>query len=295
MTSPLQLFIVSGRSGSGKSHALNTLEDCGVYAVDNLPVSLLPQLITKLQSNAERAINRVAVSVDTRNSKEELAQFPQIIEQLKTSGINVTIVYLDASIDTLVKRFSETRRKHPLSNDSQALRESLLDEQARLDNVVSMADLLIETTQFTVHDLHEAIRDKLVDKEDEQLHITVQSFGFKYGVPNDSDFMFDARCLPNPHWNPELRKLNGTDIEIQDFLRSKPTVQEMLFDITNMVARWLPQFAQQNRSYFTISVGCTGGKHRSVYLAEQLTDALSKLYKNVSSRHREHANWTEKK
>jgi len=291
MANDMRLILISGRSGSGKSQALNTLEDCGIYKVDNLPVSLIPSLVESIQAKVLGEHNDLALSVDARNSNAELDKFPQVLDDLRAKGVQVTLAYLDSSTDVLVKRFSETRRKHPMSTSSSALQESLLEEEKRLDNISTLADLHIDTSGFSIHDLRDEIQNKLVHTKPEQLHITVQSFGFKFGTPRDSDFMFDVRCLPNPHWDPELRKHNGTEAEIQQFLGGKADVIEMLHDITGIVKKWLPSFKKQNRSYFTVSLGCTGGKHRSVYMAEQLQQSLAKDYANVTIRHRELDSW----
>jgi UPF0042 nucleotide-binding protein len=294
MTAPTQLIIVTGRSGSGKSQVLNTLEDNGFYTVDNLPASLIPDLVEKVNQNND-VFRGIAVGIDARNSRSELARFGGIVELLKAHGIRVRIIFLDASTEILMTRFSETRRRHPLSGDRQALRESLHEELALLDQLSTLADLRIDTSTTTVHDLRALVKEKVASSETEtRLNLTLQSFGFKHGVPNDSDFVFDVRCLPNPHWDEKLRAYTGRDMQVVDFLKDEPMVKAMLEDISHLAERWIPEYEGENRAYFTISIGCTGGKHRSVYLAEALAKRLLKQHPNLVVRHRERHRWPTK-
>ena len=280
----IALTIVSGRSGSGKSTALHVLEDMGFYCIDNLPVSLLPGLVDRLhQTGTEQ---RVAVSIDARNLPQDLASFKAIIDRVDPARVSRQIIYLDSSVDTLFKRFSETRRKHPLSNRERDLTESLTYESELLAPISAMADLAIDTTSLTIHALRDLVRDR-VAKDTLEFALLFQSFAFKHGVPVDADMVYDARCLPNPHWRASLRNLTGLDTPVQEFLDSQPECVAMFEQIRAFLDEWLPRFEANNRSYMTVAIGCTGGQHRSVYLAERLHDALSPQFDNVQIRHRE--------
>lgn len=287
------LYIISGRSGSGKSYALNTLEDSGFYSLDNLPVTLIPDAVEKILNNLESSPDfaGIAIGIDVRNAPHELQQFSKIVAVMQDLDIEPRVIFLDCETDTLIERFSETRRKHPLSGDSKALREAIMTESEQLDTIAHMADLRIDTSHTTVHELRAIIKDKLIDRLGSTLCLTVQSFGFKHGVPNDSDFVFDVRCLPNPHWDVRLRDFTGIDQPIIDFLSKESLVDEMRNDILAISKRWIPRFEGENRSYFTISIGCTGGKHRSVFLAEAVARELSSMYPDIIVRHRERNRW----
>lgn len=280
----ISLVIVSGRSGSGKSTALHVLEDMGYYCIDNLPVTLLPPLIERL--TAADNITRVALSIDARNIAEDLIGFQDIVSQFSADLVSRTIVFLDSDGPTLVKRFSETRRKHPLSSDKRDLTEALNLEAKLLEPISRLADLTIDTTSLTIHELRDMVKSR-VATSGEQFSILFQSFAYKNGVPVDADFVFDARSLPNPHWKPGLRPLTGLDQPVRDFLDSQSEFLEMYEDLRALLARWLPSFEANNRSYLTISVGCTGGQHRSVYLAEKLYSHFQPNWSNVQVRHRE--------
>ncbi|MFT5210163.1 MAG: UPF0042 nucleotide-binding protein [Flavobacterium sp.] len=278
----ISLIILSGRSGSGKSTALHVLEDLGYYCIDNLPVSLLKPLINRLSINIK--LTKVSVSIDARNIAEDLANFPNEIEDL--DDVDLQIVYLDSSSPTLVKRFSETRRKHPLSNNDIDLRAALELEKTLLDSISDIADLTIDTTNLTIHELRDLISNRITgDKQG--LALLFLSFGFKNGVPVDVDFVFDIRCLPNPHWVGNLRALTGLDTPVQDFLEGHQDVEEMYADIQSHLEKWLPKFVATNRSYMTIGIGCTGGQHRSVYMSERLYKGFTEKYENIQVRHRE--------
>jgi len=288
----MKLVIISGRSGSGKSTALHMLEDLGYYCVDNLPVGLLPEFARHAQSNAETSAGTVtsaqhtAIGIDARNIGADLLLFPSLLEQIP-ANVEVNIIYLDASDDTLIKRFSETRRKHPLTNNKVSLPEALLEEASRLDAIASMADLSIDTSALNLHQLRELIRERVGQKAAPDIAIMFQSFGFKSNIPIDSDLVFDVRCLPNPYWDLSLRKHTGQDTAIAQFLESHDDVKQMISDIGNYLCNWLPRFEANNRSYLTVSIGCTGGKHRSVYIAEELFSEFNNKYNNVQVRHRE--------
>lgn len=278
----MHIFIVSGRSGSGKTIVLRVLEDLGYYCVDNLPVNLLPALSHSLTQSYEQ----VAVSIDVRNlpnSEQELMDNLDFLPK----NVNVTVLYIDASDDVLIRRYSETRRLHPLSKGDASLPDAIAAERKLLDGLATRADLYIDTSDLNVHQLTEMVREKILGKGSKELVLTFESFGFKYGVPNDIDFVFDARFLPNPHWEPELRPLTGLDLPVREYLSAEPLVNKFTFQINNFISTWLPHLERNNRSYLTIAIGCTGGKHRSVYIAETLSRQFNSRDKNVRVRHRE--------
>jgi UPF0042 nucleotide-binding protein len=280
----ISLVIISGRSGSGKSTALHVLEDMGYYCIDNLPVGLLPPLLDRLAAN--QVTQKVSVSIDARNVASELANFQQIIEGIDQDAVALKILYLDSAGATLVKRFSETRRKHPLSGQETSLREALEKEAELLDPIASAAHLTIDTTTLTIHELRDMVKTRVAEAGHDFALLFV-SFAFKNGVPVDADLVFDVRCLPNPHWKTNLRNLTGLDEPVREFLEALPEVDEMLDDISSFLKRWLPTFEANNRSYMTIAIGCTGGQHRSVYFAERLHDRFAPMWDNVQIRHRE--------
>lgn len=280
----ISLVVVSGRSGSGKSTALHVLEDMGYYCIDNLPVTLLVPLVDRV--TVDDTISRVAVSIDARNIASDLSRFPALIESLDTSRVSQKIIFLDSDGGTLVKRFSETRRKHPLSSPERDLREALELESQLLDPISARADLTVDTTRLTIHELRDLVKSR-VAQADHEFALLFQSFAFKNGVPVDSDFVFDVRSLPNPHWKPNLRPLTGLDADVQAFLESQGEFRDMFGDLASYLDRWLPGFEANNRSYMTVSIGCTGGQHRSVYLAEKLHQHFQSRWHNVQIRHRE--------
>ena len=261
----LSLIVISGRSGSGKSTALNVLEDMDYYCIDNLPVSLLTPLVKRLSSDL--AINKVAVSIDARNIADDLVLFPDILREFDNSIVESTVIFLDSASPALVKRFSETRRKHPLSNQATDLREALDLESKLLDPISDLAALTIDTTSLTIHELRDEIRTR-VAREIHEFALLFLSFAYKRGVPVDSDLVFDVRCLPNPHWKHDLRSLCGLDEPVQDFLNQQSEFIEMFTDLSEYLNKWLPRFEANNRSYLTIAIGCTGGQHRSVFMCQ---------------------------
>ena len=281
----MQLFLISGLSGSGKSVALKVLEDSGYYCVDNLPAELLPALMENLHNSGN---TRVAVSIDVR-SGASVKQLPSHIENLKQRGIDVHLLFLDAQTDTLVKRFSETRRRHPLSdgNDKHGgmtLPECVLRERELLTEISNIGHH-IDTSELSANALRDRVKDFMgVDRA--RLTLLFQSFGFKNGIPLDADFLFDVRCLPNPHYDPALRPHTGRDPAVIEFLASIPSVQKMYDDIRIFIENWLPGFIADNRSYLTVALGCTGGQHRSVYLVEKLAQHF-KSQQQVLLRHRD--------
>ena len=276
----MELIIVTGLSGSGKSIALRALEDSGCYCIDNLPATLLPQISSNLDAANQ---HKVAISIDSRSAA--LQALPSAIEQLKASGNKVQVLFLESSVETLVKRFSETRRKHPLSDDNTTLAESIAHERELLANLVDYS-LHIDTSNLSANALRNYIRE-LVEHTTNHLTILFTSFGFKNGIPLDADFVFDVRSLPNPHYDPILKPLTGKDAVVQQFLEQQPMVIEMLADIQHYVEKWLPSFNQDNRSYLTVAIGCTGGQHRSVYFVEQLSAYFKQQKQHVIIRHRE--------
>ena len=287
----MQLFLISGLSGSGKSVALKALEDSGYYCVDNLPAALLPVLMENLHQTGN---TRIAVSIDVR-SGDSVKQLPQYIEQLKQQGIDVHLLFLDAQTDTLVKRFSETRRRHPLrnalppdqTNEGLTLPECVKLEREMLAEISNIGHR-IDTSELGANALRAWVKDfKGVDRA--RITLLFQSFGFKNGIPLDADFVFDVRCLPNPHYDPVLRPLTGRDTAVVEFLEHNQNVQDMCEDIRSFVEKWLPCFIADNRSYLTVALGCTGGQHRSVYLVEKLASCF-KLQQQVLLRHRELGN-----
>jgi UPF0042 nucleotide-binding protein len=282
----MKLLIISGRSGSGKSTVLHILEDRGYYCIDNLPASLLPSLADRLVSDSSVNSN-IAVSIDARNIYTDLQNVPNIIEQLKDKNLSIDIIFLDANSQTLLRRFSESRRKHPLSNDKTGLREAIDKETELLEAISLMASLNIDTSSMTLHELRDVIKNRIVEQSDTGLALLFQSFGFKNGLPVDADIVYDVRCLPNPYWETPLRSLTGLDEKVVDYLDSQQEVQHMLEDIKNYLQRWLPRFEENNRSYITVALGCTGGQHRSVYLCERLADYFRDHISNVQVRHRE--------
>ena len=277
----MKLLIVTGLAGAGKSTALKILEDVGYLCVDNLPPMMLLQLITvQLENNLSQ---NIAVGIDTRNLNL-LKQLPNVIEELKKLGILVDIIYLQARIEVLIKRFSETRRKHPLANGDFTLAECIKKEQEILESL-NITSNRLDTSELNTSTLKNIIK-QIVGVDLTKLNIVLQSFGFKYGIPIDSDFLFDVRCLPNPHYIDEIKLYNGNEKPIIDFMSLEPKVTKMIEDIFIFFNNWLNDYNLENRSYLTISVGCTGGKHRSVYVVNQLAKLIRSLSYQVVVRHR---------
>lgn len=282
----MQLVIISGRSGSGKSSALHLLEDEGFYAIDNLPVSLLPALVQQLRAEESTIGRRVAVCVDARNSTRDLSRFGELLSSLP-SDVHTEILYLDADDHTLIKRFSETRRRHPLSDAQTALAEAIAREKQLLAPIAMNAGLSLDTSRMNVHELRTHLRERVLGRQTAGLSLLFLSFGYKSGIPVDTDFVFDLRALPNPHWHPLLRPQTGRDGDVIAFLEQQADANEMFNDIYQLLYKWLPRFIASNRSYITVSLGCTGGQHRSVYMAERLCRAFSGTFEDVQVRHRE--------
>ena len=280
----MKLVIVSGLSGSGKSIALQVLEDLEYYCIDNLPINMFEALTKEIISTKHEY---VAIGIDARNVTAELEHFPEQIKQLEKNNIECEIFFLEASDAALIKRFSETRRKHPLSNQEMPLNEAIIQERFLLEPISSKADLRIDTSATNVHQLRHLIKARVKQADNQSISIMFESFGFKHGMPTNADFVFDIRCLPNPHWVPELRALTGFDDTVINYLDGHKEVKEMFDDIMNFMDKWLPRFEADNRSYLTIAIGCTGGQHRSVYLVNKLAKVTKNKHNNVLSRHRE--------
>ncbi len=282
----MKLTIISGRSGSGKSTVLRYLEDRGYHCVDNLAASLLPALVERVDSKSDGIVN-VAVSIDARNLSVDLSLVPGIVDELKQRRIAVEVVFLDANSDTLLKRFSESRRKHPLTSDQVGLREAIDKESQLLELIGALASLSIDTSNMSLQQLQDAISQHIIEKSETGLALQFQSFGYKNGVPADADIVYDVRCLPNPYWETRLRARNGLEEPVRSFLESFDSVQQMFADICRFLETWLPRFEQNSRSYITVAVGCTGGQHRSVFICEKLARHFQGKIANVQVRHRE--------
>ncbi len=277
----MQLFLISGLSGSGKSVALEALEDNGYYCVDNLPAEMLPMLVDSLRKAGQL---RIAVSIDVR-SGNSVHMVPKLVELLRQQGVDVHLLFLDAQNETLVKRFSETRRRHPLSDDQLTLPECVQHERDLLADISSIGHH-IDTSEIGASTLRAWVKD-FINLDRAGLTLLFQSFGFKNGLPLDSDLVFDVRCLPNPHYDPALRPLSGLDDAVIEFIERQQQAQKMFDDIRNFVSDWLPCFLADNRSYLTVAIGCTGGQHRSVYFVEKLARHFRPLHQQVLVRHRE--------
>ncbi len=282
-----RLIIVSGLSGSGKSVALHVLEDLGYYCIDNMPAALLKSLLDEVTKPGENSANRIAVGVDARNRRQDLEALPELIAELKNTGIQTEVLYLQANDDTLLKRYSETRRRHPLADGGMELLTAISRERELLGQVINSADLIIDTSHKSIYELADVIRQRVDERNADTLSILIQSFGFKHGIPPDADFVFDLRCLPNPYWISKLRGQTGLDPAVATFLDSQPEFTQMYDDILYFLKRWIPRYTSVNRSYLTVALGCTGGQHRSVYMTEKLALALKEIHDPVHTRHTE--------
>jgi UPF0042 nucleotide-binding protein len=283
----MKLTVISGLSGSGKTVALHTLEDLGYYCIDNLPVGLLAAFTLDFGEQNLTNVSQIAVGIDARNHPDQIKRLPGIIRDCRERGIECRIIFLQAENHTLLKRFSETRRKHPLMGASTTLEDAIDKERRLLTPITANADLFIDTTQTNIYQLRDLVRECLETGQSPALSLVLRSFGFKHGVPADADFVFDARCLPNPYWESELRGLTGKDRAVIDFLDRDATAHELSDHIEQFLATWIPRFSPDNRGYLTIAIGCTGGQHRSVYLVERLAERLGKRFGNIVKRHRE--------
>ncbi|GAC1302812.1 MAG: RNase adapter RapZ [Steroidobacteraceae bacterium] len=281
----MRLIIVSGLSGSGKSVALHLLEDIGFYCVDNIPAALLKPFISHTVRGADEGYSRTAVGLDARNRAHEIETIPALVKELRRSGIDCEVLYLHAGDDVLLKRYAETRRKHPLASCRVSLREAIALERKLLEPITMAADLVIDTSHMGVHALREGIRERNDRRREGRPTLMFESFGYKHGIPGDADFVFDVRTLPNPYWEHSLRGLSGLDAAVKEYLAGHPSVDELCKALIAFLTDRIAEFARVNRSYLTIAVGCTGGQHRSVYIVERLADHFREGFPEVLTRH----------
>jgi len=282
----MNFFLVSGLSGSGKSIALQALEDLGYYCIDNLPAILLSRFAEEVMNQSDGGVTDCAVSIDSRN-RRFMQSLPSSLDELSRLGLDYKILFLEADEEILVKRFSETRRKHPLTDQRTALVEGIRREKQLLEPLALAAARRIDTSDTTPQELRGLVRDFAGREIGESLTLLFESFGYKHSVPRDADFVFDVRCLPNPYWQDDLQPLTGLDPEVRRFLQQSTKVEQMIGEIRDFLEQWLPAFQAEHRSYITVAIGCTGGQHRSVYVADQLTRHFRSKPFNVQVRHRE--------
>lgn len=283
----MRLIVISGLSGSGKSVALHVLEDLGFYCIDNIPAGLLRSVVDEILLRRDNGFESVGVGLDARNRPSDIERIPALVRELRRDGLDCEIIFLHAEDQVLLSRFSETRRKHPLSTDKISLPEAIARERELLGPIIDAADLIIDTSGTTAYALRQQIHQRVGLREPTALSIVVESFGYKHGLPADADFVFDVRCLPNPFWETQLRPLTGRDEQVRAFLDREPLVQEMIEDIVSFLRHWIPRYQDFQRSYLTVAIGCTGGQHRSVYVAEAVAAALSKDHGAIPTRHHE--------
>ncbi|MBT3196407.1 MAG: RNase adapter RapZ [Gammaproteobacteria bacterium] len=272
------LFVISGLSGAGKSVALHAIEDQGGYCIDNLPIELLSTFTTETLPTLQGKFTHIGLSIDARNRSKNLQQLPELLNQLNqnSSELQCKLIFIEADLKTITRRFGESRRPHPLKRDYPALDEAILREIEQMAPIAAAAHFRLDSSQTTIYQLRAQIQG-ITGQDQPPLFLKLQSFGFKQGAPRDADFLFDARCLPNPHWNPELRQLTGQNREVVTFLEQTQQGPEMAADIEHYLTRWIPHFLSSERCYLTIAIGCTGGQHRSVYLVEKIAAALLNL------------------
>ncbi len=283
----MRLVIISGVSGSGKSVALHFLEDLGFYCIDNIPVALLRSFVDEIVTRDDPAFANVGIGLDARSRPTDIAAVPALVQQLRTDGISSEVIFLQTDNKVLLSRFSETRRKHPLTDKDTGLEEAIAKERALLAPIINTAELVIDTTGMTVYELREQIRERVAPRTPGSVSILIESFGYKNGLPPNADFVFDVRCLPNPYWELSLRRLNGKDEPVKIFLDAAPAVQEMIDDIIAFLQKWIPRYQDSQRSYLTIAIGCTGGMHRSVYVAEAVAERLGGATRSIRTHHTE--------
>ena len=280
-----QIVIISGLSGSGKSIALQTLEDEGFFCIDNLPISFISRFMQEIQG--QKGLTHLAIGVDARSFPEDLTEAETILEEIqKIASITPKVLFLDTNNDVIIKRYSHTRRKHPLSGSELDLFDAIKYERELLSPIRTRADVVIDSSMLNVHELRSMLKERLINDQNNSLSINIISFGYRNGIPLDADFVFDARMLTNPHWVPSIREFNGLSQEINDFFAATQDIQEFYNDIAQFIVKWLPSFKIGTRSYLTIAIGCTGGKHRSVYLAQRLFELLQ-ADNTVLVKHRE--------
>ena len=282
-----RLIVISGLSGAGKTVTLHTLEDSGFYCIDNLPIGLLNEFRHQLTDLETIPAEEIAVGIDARNPEHLIAGLPESIELLKQQNLSVELIYIEANDDVLTKRYSETRRKHPLSSDAVSLTGAIKKERRIMEQFSESADLRIDTSLLSMYGLRDLVREQIVNHPTEALSMQFVSFGYKNGVPKDADFVFDTRCLPNPYWEKDLRFSNGKDKAVIEFLENQDLVRELYAQLKDFVSYWTPHFEASNRSYLCFAIGCTGGQHRSVYLAEKLAEYFRQKDKHVIINHRD--------
>ncbi|MDP2323230.1 MAG: RNase adapter RapZ [Gammaproteobacteria bacterium] len=283
----MRLIIVSGLSGSGKTVALHHFEDLGFYCIDNVPAALLATIVSEITATEDPLYANLAIGIDARNRAADLARLPEVLRDLRARNVRCEVIFLHADDKVLLKRYGETRRKHPLSAAGLSLREAIDRERQLLDPIIASAELVLDTTRTSVYELRDIIRRRVGAHEQAGLSILIESFGYKHGIPADADFVFDMRCLPNPYWEMSLRHLTGRDEKVVEFLNAADSVQGMYGDILAFLDRRIPEYIDFNRNYLTVAIGCTGGQHRSVYMAEKLAAELATRYSPVVTRHNE--------
>lgn len=274
-------------SGAGKTVALNTLEDLGFYCIDNLPISLLKHVNNEFIINNDESYEKLAIGIDARNPEHDFSELPAYIDSLNQNSVNAEVLFIDANNDVLTKRFSETRRKHPLSSEKTSLNKAIELERAIIGILAECAEIRIDTSFMQLHELRALIKSRVAEHDGSNMSVQIVSFGYKHGIPKDADFVFDVRCLVNPYWKKSLRAYSGKDKEVIDFLSKDENVQNMLKDIYTFIENWIPKFEEDNRSYLSIAIGCTGGHHRSVFITEQLAKKLTKMKTNLILTHRD--------
>lgn len=287
MANKKRLIIVSGLSGSGKTIALHVLEDLGYYCIDNLPAALLKSAVEEVTAGEGKSRSLIAVGIDARNRRKDLEALPNLISEFRGRDIMTDVLFLLADDEILIQRYSESRRRHPLAEQGSALRSAIDAERGMLSEVINSADLIIDTTRTSIYELSDAIRARVDRRETDSMSVLIESFGYKFGIPADADFVFDLRCLPNPYWTVELRGLTGLDSEVSDFLDSHDKFVAMHDDILAFLERWIPAYREAHRGYLTVAIGCTGGQHRSVYMVEKLSASLQERSEPVAKRHNE--------
>ena len=280
-----RLIVVSGMSGAGKSVALHTLEDLGYYCIDNLPANFLKAVVDDILADDSDRARLVAVGIDARNRRDDLLALPGVVHEVREREIATDLLFFQASEDVLLQRFRETRRRHPLADEHTELRQALARERDLLAEIASAANLTIDTSNTSIYELADTIRQRVGRRGREKLSVLIESFGFKHGIPGDADFVFDLRALPNPYWTVKLRGLTGLDPEVIEFLDNAGIVEEMHADIVAFLKRWIPRWKESDRGYMTIAIGCTGGQHRSVYMTERVARSLREVHDPVDVLH----------
>lgn len=287
IASPPVLYVVSGLSGSGKSVALRTLEDLGFYCVDNLPAGMLADFVANV-TGADESPRRLAVGIDVRNRHNDLSKVPTWLAEVGRQGLDPRLVFFDTGDEVLLRRFADTRRRHPLGRSGLSLADAIALERTLLRSLRGLADTVIDTSDLNVHQLRRRIVTDLKLADDDSLSLLFESFAYRRGVPADADFVFDARALPNPHWDPRMRPLSGRDVDVRTWFEDHAEVGDFGAQVAQFLDTWLPRMRSATRSYVTVAFGCSGGRHRSVYLAEKLAKhAREQGWRDVATYHRE--------